>query len=233
MLSPLGRVDGGILRDVQQGDLFALGDYQAALATAGAGTVTAAMITAGIIRRTGPGGAFNDTFDTADAILQALAPMQAAGLSVIPAAGVPNSYGPGIKPGVSFNFLYRNTVAFAMTAVAPANGGFVLGTDVNVAASLCRVYKVTINAPYPPSTVGNAATTNTTKVITGMSVAQTNLIQPGMSVYGTGIAASTLVASVQSGVGVTTDTNSTATNNPVAITFTPTVTLLGLFSTTA
>jgi hypothetical protein len=49
-----------------------------------------------------------------------------------------------------------------------------------------------------------------------------------MLVTGTGIPASTTVLSVQPGVGVTLSANATATNNPVALTFSPRYTVLGL-----
>jgi hypothetical protein len=49
-----------------------------------------------------------------------------------------------------------------------------------------------------------------------------------MLVTGTGIPASATVLSVQPGVGFTLSANATATNNPVALTFSPRYTVLGL-----
>lgn len=68
------------------------------LVTAGAGTITAALLAPGTtIVRTGPGAAFNDTFDTTANILAAY---------------------PEFEIGQSWTVDYVNTVAFAATFVA-------------------------------------------------------------------------------------------------------------------
>src|SRR5437763_294715 len=66
-------------------------------ATAGSVTLGVADIFGGILNRTGPGGAFNDTWPDADTIIAALDNPQV---------------------GDSWFLFYRNAVAFAMTFVA-------------------------------------------------------------------------------------------------------------------
>lgn len=78
------------------------------LTTAGAGTLTAALLAGRNITRSGPTGVFADTFDTAALIGAALG------------AGV-NGFG-----GASFLVTYYNTTAFVATLTAPAGGNFTL-----------------------------------------------------------------------------------------------------------
>lgn len=218
-------------RDIAPGDILGLGEniLTGALATAGAGTWTGAAIASGMINRTGPVGAYTDTTDTATNILAALKG---------------NSPGIDILPGTTFRMLLINTVAQALTFAAGA--GVVTGTGtLNVAASLVREYLWTIlNADGPYTLQSN--TTNGNKVITfvlppgmvafpqGPAVNAIN-ITPGMTVSGTGITAGTKVLGVTQGVGgvigVTTDTNSTATG-AAALTFGPTIQIDGLRSST-
>lgn len=220
--------DGGVSPDhpVVPGELIAQAEniLAGALATAGDGTWTGAIMATGIIRRTGPVGAYTDTTDTATNILLALAG---------------NFQAADIVPGVSFRLLFQNTVAQAMTLAAGV--GVTLGTGTTTtAASLVREYLITIlNAT--PAVILNCATTNGNKVITfNLQPNQTSLplgsVTPGMVISGTGITAGTKVVGVTQGIGgmtgVTTDTNSTATNNPVALTFGPSVQIDSLRSST-
>lgn len=78
------------------------------LTTVGPGTITAALLEGQTITRTGPTGAFADTFDTAANILASLN---------VSASG----YG-----GSNFQCLYLNTTAFVATLTAPAGGNFTL-----------------------------------------------------------------------------------------------------------
>jgi len=227
MLVALGRSDGGLTRELAQGDVAAVGDFSTGISTAGAGTLIAAAIAGGIIARTGPGAGFIDTFDSADNILKALG----GNYQTPTIAGLQPSYGGGVKPGIAFRFIYQNQVAYAMTAASAASSGVILGTNVNVAASLVRVYQCTVNNATPAQVI-SGTTVNSSAVITGMTAAQTAVLSPGMSAYGSGVAASALILSVQSGVGITLTSNATASAT-VSLTFTPTITIVGLFSTTA
>lgn len=213
-------------RMIMPGDLVAGGESLTAggNSTAGSGTLTGAQIATGIINRTGPGGAFTDTTDTSTAILLALAG---------------NTQGADAIQGISFRLLYINTVAFAMTFAAGT--GVIAGSGtLNVAASTWREYLVTI-LNSTPQVLLSCATTNANATVTFVLQAnQTALpigtVTPGMTVSGTGITAGTTVLGVTQGqggiTGVTLSANATATNNPVGLTFLPTIRFDGLRSGT-
>lgn len=241
LLRPLSLNDMAITRPFSLADVLDTQEQFTALTTAGAGNITAAMIAGGSLKRTGPAGVFNDTFDTPNNILIALSGNGAQ----VSTSGVP-AFNPSFQavtfgllfqqpgqpqPGASFRWLYLNTVAFAMTALATANSGLTLSTNVNVAASLVRQYLFQIVNGTPQSLV-NGQLTNASGVVTGLTLAQTNLITPGQSVFGTSVGASAIVSSVQPGVGFTASVVATATVLS-AITLTPSITLTGLFSATA
>lgn len=102
-----------------------------AITTAGAGTLTAASIVAGAIMRSGPTAAYNDTTDTATAIVAAL-------------------NDPAV--GTSWDFTIVNGVAFAGTMVAGA-GVTLAGVTAN-AASKGRIYRVNVtNVGTPAVTI--------------------------------------------------------------------------------
>lgn len=102
-----------------------------AITTAGAGTLTAASIVAGVIMRSGPTGAYNDTTDTATAILALLD-------------------NPSV--GTSWDFTIVNGVAFAGTMVA--GGGITLAGVTANAASKGRIYRAQVtNVGTPAVTI--------------------------------------------------------------------------------
>ena len=102
-----------------------------AIATVGAGTLTAASIVGGLIMRTGPTAAYTDTTDTATALLALLDD---------PAVGD------------SFHFTHVNGVAFACTVAAGA-GVTLAGVTAN-AASKVRSYSVEVtNVGTPAVTI--------------------------------------------------------------------------------
>jgi len=94
-----------------------------AITTVGAGTLTAAAITSGLIMRSGPTGVYDDTTDTAVAIIAAWDT-------------------PSI--GNSFDFTIVNGVAFAGTMLAGV-GVTLAGVTAN-AASKVRKYRCTMTA---------------------------------------------------------------------------------------
>lgn len=148
-----------------------------ALTTAGNGTITAAMLMAGIINRSGPAAGYTDTFPSADSLLQAQ---------------------PELSVGDAFRVLFRNTVAQAMTAAA--GEGCVLGTSVNIAASLTRDYLVTILGTGPRQ-LFQGTTVNADATITGIPLDVAANIQPGQGITGTGVPANTTVISVNQALG--------------------------------
>jgi hypothetical protein len=143
-----------------------------------------------------------------------------------------------IQPGSTFRRLIVSTTAFSITMAVPASKGISLGAapydQTVIAASTWREYLFKILNSSPTVIIPVDQTTGTKP----LTVPASNLeairnITPGMSAYGTNIAASTKVAAVNQDTGVITlDTNVTATiaNNPV--TFTPTIVMYGLRSGT-
>jgi hypothetical protein len=212
-------MDGNLARPMGQGDVINAQEVVATLTTAGAGAVTAQMLITGLLSRTGPGGAVADTFPTASSLINALLPNAGfvGGGATTPA---------GVQAGATFRVRYINNVAFALTLTAPDTSVVVTSPTVN--ASSVKDLLITIVNGTPLTIIGNCSTTNASAVVTGMTAAQTSQITAGMLVTGTGIPASATVLSVQPGVGFTLSANATATNNPVALTFSPRYTVLGL-----
>jgi len=212
--------DGGLQRQALPGDVIGAGEVINALATAGAGVLTAALLIGGILNRTGPGAGYIDTTDTAANIVAALA----ANYSYQQSATAGLSSGYAVPNGLTFRFRFINTVAFANTMAAGTGVTLVNGT---VNASSVKEYLVTVTNGMPTQ-VFAANQVNGSAVITGLTQFQTSQLAPGMLVTGTNIPGGTTVLSVQVGVGVTLSANATATLNLNALTFSPTVTITGL-----
>lgn len=219
-------LDNGQQRQANPGDIIGGGESFDTLATVGAGIILAKSFALGILTRTGPVGAYNDTTDTAQNIINTI-----SGQAIAPNVPVNNNSQGNLVPGSTFRFTHVNTVGFAATLVAGA--GVVLGVGVTInAASSWREYLVTVLNSSPTAIVqGNV--TNGSAVVTGMvdgpSIG-TRLLTPGMTIGGTGITAGTTILSVQPGIGFTMSANGTATNANVAITATPTVKIDGIRS---
>lgn len=194
-------------RQMNIGDIPAAAELTGTLTTAGAGTLTGAILANSILSRSGPGGAVSDTTDTAANIITAVS-----------SNGVP-------APGTTWRLRYINTVAFIMTIVAGAN--VTLSGTTAVAASSYRDFLITLTNTTPQQ-VFAATVDGSTKVITGMTQAQTSALSVGMAVSGTGIAASSTIQSIQPGTGVTLNNNTTVAGTNVALTFNPTVTVQGI-----
>lgn len=176
--------------------------------TAGASTISVAALLAGITQRSGPGAGYTDTFPTADLLLQAQ---------------------PELSVGDSFSYIFRNTVAQAMTAAA--GEGVVLGTNVDIAASLVREYLITILGQGPRQ-IFQGSTTNANPTITGIPLANAALLQPGQGVSGAGIAANSYIVAVNQATGtLTMNQNATATAT-VAVTSFPRYQVQGIRSST-
>lgn len=176
--------------------------------TAGASTISVAALMSGITQRSGPGAGYTDTFPSADLLLQAQ---------------------PELSVGDSFTHIFRNTVAQAMTAAA--GEGVVLGTNVDIAASLVREYLLTILG-IGPRQIFQGSTTNANAVITGIPLANAALLKPGQGVSGAGIAANSYIVAVNQAIGtLTMNQNATATAT-VAVTSFPRYQVQGLRSAT-
>lgn len=224
------RVSGGrglSTEFINPGDTLLTPDIFSTLTTAGAGSILANAMLTGLLYRTGPAGAYADTFDTAANILTALA------------GNLPN--GP-IVPGLSFKLRHINSVAFIGTFNSPASGGFQNGSNyvsgtTTVPASSWRDFLFTFTSVQLPivnicSTINGSPNVLWTLApgqvseLQGPSALAVN-IMPGCSVTGTGIPASTTVLGVTQGqggtLGITLSANATATNAAVALTFGPTL----------
>lgn len=202
--------DNGFVRDVNNGDVVAMGEVIGALTTAGNGSLTAPLITSyTILSRTGPAAAYADTVATAADIV--------AGLAV-------NGQTP--NPGSTHRLRILNTVAFINTITT--NTGVTLSGVTAIAASSWRDFLVTLTNT-TNSSIAVASTTNASAVLTGISDTSLRLITPGMTVTGTGIAANTTVTGVNLTAGTVTVSNAaTATGSLVAITFGPSVSIAGI-----
>ena len=177
-------------------------------ATAGASTISVAALLAGITQRTGPGAGYTDTFPSAANLLAAQ---------------------PDLSIGDSFEYTFRNTVAFAMTAAA--GEGVVLGTNVDIAASTVRDYAITILSNGPRQ-IASGNLTNASATVTGIPLSVAAQIQPGQGVTGTGVPANTTVLSVNANTGtvvLSQAATATATN---ALTFFPRYQVQGIRSAT-
>jgi len=179
------------------------------LATNGAGVWTIAHLSAGIFNRTTVGAGYADTTPSADEIIAAMVDPQV---------------------GDSFEVIFRNTIAQAMTMAAGT--GVVLGTSVDTAASLARTYLFTVLSN-KRSAIVVASTTNASKILSNVRDDDIARVMPGMGVTGTGIGASAVVVGAALGVTtnagtITVDVNSTATADNIAVTFTPQVNVRGI-----
>lgn len=140
-------------------------------------------------------------------------------------------------PGSSFRRIITATTAFALNMAAPAAGaGLTIAAapydQVTVAASSWREFVFQILNSSPAITIA-CSQINATKPLTinNSFIDLANQVTPGMSAFGTNIAAGSKVAAVNRDTGVITlDTNVTATIAVNAISFTPTVVVYGLRS---
>ena len=207
----------GLARAQMPGDVIAAMPTAMALTTAGNGTITAAMVAAGFIRRSGPSGAFTDTLPTSEQIAALLRGfgLQAEWVS-----------------GLGLPLRIYNSVAQALTLAVPANEGIslstsIFGTSTAVAASKWRDYFVELVSAPVPTLVATGATTNGSKKLLLAAEQPAGSVVTNMSVYGTGVGASAKVTHVIYGTSgikeVWVDTNSTADGTDIVLTFKPTV----------
>lgn len=212
------------LRGQLAGDLCAVGPVAAALTTAGAGTITAAMIAGGVIRRSGPSAGFTDTWPTSEQICATLRSTATTA---------------EFCPGLGIVVRYINTVAQANTMAVPSNEGISLSTSVhssvvNCAASKWRDYFLEMGSAPIASVIVTGSTANGTKKLTLDTEAAAGTISVGMSVYGTGVGASARVTNLVYGVSgikeVWVDTNSTADGSSIVFSIKPTIIIHSLGS---
>jgi hypothetical protein len=211
--------DGGLQRQVFTGDVVGGAETLQTLSTAGAGTLTAALLTGGIINRTGPTGPFTDTTDTAANIISTLI----AGYNYGNSANIGLSSGVAVQPGLTFRLRYINTVAFAMTLAAGT--GVTITALGNVSASSVKEYLLTITNGTPAQTFA-VSQTNGSAVLTGLTQAQTSQLSIGQLVTGSGVSGN--IIGITQGQSVTLSANASSTLTSNNVTFSPTVAIQGL-----
>lgn len=246
MLLPLVGMVSGVDYVFQPGDIVNTNESPVTVALDAPYTYLGPELAQGDIFRTLMSAGRTDVFPTAQQLINALmgsvnaiSPPSNELYGMQPSRSVQLAW-PGnlmpFQPGSSFRRIITATTAFALTMSVPANAGISLAAapydQTVVAASSWREFVFQI-LNSSPTTVITVNQTNATKplAVPAAYLDSINNITPGMSAYGTNIAANSKVATVNRDTGVITlDTNVTATlaNNPV--TFTPTVVVYGLRS---
>lgn len=218
---PLGRRDMSA-DGLQPGDCILQSEVSSAVTTVGATTLSAAALITGNIYRSGSTAAYTDTLDTSSNLYAALAG---------------NDNGPQLQPGLGFDCIITNGVAFAETITLGA--GMIAGSGVitSVSASSWRAFSFNFISCQQPTTVvasGASGQANLTWTLQpgmqslqqGVAVTAVN-IQVGATAIGTGVPANTTVLAVIEGVGgttgVTLSANLSSTIANGAIAFVPTI----------
>jgi len=175
-------------------------------ATAAGTTLTANELLSGwLIRSNGGGAIYTDVLPTTDSIISALLASGAAP-----------------QVGDCLRFIFQNTIAYAATITLGSGMVAGSGTVTAVAASVTRIFFLTLLATKPTVTLPGVTTTSGNKILSNISAADLAKIMPGMAVTGTGIGASALVVGVAPDAGTcTVDVNSTASADNIAVTFAP------------
>ena len=200
-----------------------------AVPTANAGTavtLTAPLLAAGLYLSSA-GSAPTLTLDSAANIIAGLVPFYAYNQNASVPGGT-SVYG-AIQNGTSFRYRIIMSTAFAATVAATANTGVTVNRGT-VAASTSRDFLITINNGTPVQTF-LATTTNASAVVGGLTQAQLSQLSVGMIVTNAvaNLQGQTITLINQNAGTVTLSGNANATNTtPVAITFSPVVTVDGL-----
>lgn len=212
----------GDLLDIAENPIFVITDNDDA-------TLTGSDLARTLIEQTGAAsGAVVTTLPTANQLVAAL--RGALGLYPVQPAymftQVANFQWPGmldiIPPGSSYRFLFRNSTGQTITLTAPATSGVTVSGTATIATAKAGLYLLRILNSAPAVTIA-VSTTNASKVLSNVPLADINRIIPGMSVYGTGIGASAKVVSVNYDAGtINVDVNSSATADLIGVSFTPT-----------
>lgn len=200
----------GLLTPFASGDTLLIPSVMATDATAGNVTLSAAKMVTGLLRRSGPGAGYADTFDTAVNIYNAL---------------VGEGSDPEIAVGDAFLLRILNSAAFNENITLGAGMVAGVGTLTPIAGSTWREFLFTFLSVQKPvsiycnTTNGSAAVTfvlapNQSALPMGPAPGSVN-ITPGAFVSGIGIAAGTTVLGLTQApggmTGFTLSANATAT----------------------
>lgn len=244
LITPVSEL-GGIASPMYPGDIMNTNEIPQDINSDTAYTYSGQEIAQGDIFRT-VGAARTDTLPTAQQLIDALrgninlvSPPSNELYGTQPSRVVNLAWPANImpfNPGSTFRRIISSTAAFIITMAVPATSGIAFGAApfnvTAIAASSWREFLFRI-LNSSPTTVIPVNQTTTTKPLTVPSqyLDLINNITPGMSAYGTNIAANSKVVSVNRDTGVITlDTNVTATLLSNAVTFTPTVVVNGMRS---
>lgn len=203
-------------------------------------TLTGVQVAAGDYERTGAaGGGIADTLPSAQQLISALAgnknivtPPFNELYGLQPNRSVPLQWPGGpfavLARGSTFRRIVRNNVGQVITMTAPASSGILTSGTMTIAASKWREFLFIIGASAAAATLA-ATTTNGNAILTNVDVNLISQLTPGMSIYGTGIAAGATIRSVNLDTGtVTMSANATADGTLIGVSFTPTITIQNL-----
>lgn len=205
--------DGGLQRQVMLGDVAAAAEQIPATISTTAITVTGVQLAQGFILRNPAAGA-TDTLDSAANIISSL--VQGLGMT-------------GISNGTSWRVRWIVTTAQTTTVQATANTGVTVNRGSISASSAKEFLFRVVNGT--PATSPMVTTTNASATVGGLTAAQCAAISVGQIVTSAtaGLQGQTVIAVNGAAGTVTLSANANATNTtPVAITFSPVVTLDGL-----
>ena len=205
--------DGSIQRQLQSGDLLAAGEVIPATSATAAVTLTGALLSLGNYLAN-PAAPITWTLDTAANIINAIS----GGLGI----GT-------IQPGTTFRWRAIITTAQTGTVVATANTGIVVNRGA-LASNTAKEFLVTINNGTPVQTLASM-TTNASAIVTGFAPTDLAKLSVGMIVTNVvnGLQGATIIGINIAAGSVTMSGNANATSaTPVAITFSPLITLDGL-----
>lgn len=206
--------DGGIMRQVAQGDVVAGAEQIPATLAGGAITATGPMLTAGFIQLTSV-GATAVTVDTAANIIAAIS------------GGLNTS---GVQNGTTFRNRVIQNAAFAATFAPTANTGVTVTNGVVNASSVKDFLVTVVNGSPARNTMNTLATTNASAVVTGFTAADVAAITPGMVVTNAvaGLQGATVLGVNMTNNSVTLSANANATLAGQALSFSPVVTVAGI-----
>jgi 3D (Asp-Asp-Asp) domain-containing protein len=243
LVSPVAMI-GGIQTSMGQGDILNLNEIVQTIALDAVYTYLGPELVAGDIYRTLMAGNRADIFPTADQIVSALrgninvvSPPSNELYGLQPNRSVTLAWPANVmpfQPGSSFRRRITSTTAFTLPMAVPASAGISLAAapydQTTVAANSWRDFLFQILNSSPAITLAVSQVTGTKPLtLPASNMDAINNITPGMSAYGTNIAANSKVAAVNRDTGVITlDTNVTATIAVNAVTFTPTIVVYGL-----
>lgn len=223
---------GGIKQPVAAGDILNTREQTVAIDGAADATLVGRDITRGEMIISG-GAAIALTLPSAEDIIKQLVGSIGLGVANASFQSALNTQFVGefgnlaqnmLPPQSSFRRVMINNNSNTVTLAAPATSGISISGTATIPTVNWREFIIRILATGPTQLIPGITTTNASKVLSNVDAALMKTIRVGMSIYGTGIGASAKVTAVNVDARtITTDVNSSATADNIAVTFTPTV----------